>query len=136
MLFKFLSILPFGFLLNAKTGGDFVKCYNLQYCSYSKILLTESFNVYNFEPIFAIILVLAIFKSKMFHPYLRLDQALNRCISDSFQLTLIIQTSFFVIFRMFLTVARRMHPPPSPRREDVFHELSTREIHPPPPISV
>ena len=30
-----------------------------------------------------------------------------------------------------LYVARRMHPPHPPGREDVFHELSTREIHPP-----
>ena len=32
-------------------------------------------------------------------------------------------------------VAREMHPP-IPRREDVFHELSTREIHPFPYFSL
>ena len=31
-------------------------------------------------------------------------------------------------------VAREMHPPPSPGREDAFHELSTSKIHPPPPF--
>ena len=32
-------------------------------------------------------------------------------------------------------VAREMHPP-IPRRENVFHELSTREIHPSPYFSL
>ena len=32
-------------------------------------------------------------------------------------------------------VAREMHPP-IPGREDAFHELSTRKIHPPPPYFI